>query len=56
MNTLRLPSSHPNSSVIQRWAADQESQLTRQTKEITKLQGLLKTILTNNPDLGKPVH
>jgi hypothetical protein len=53
MITLRLPSSHPNGPVVQRWATDKESILNTHTKDIGRIQGILKTILTNNPDLGK---
>jgi hypothetical protein len=54
MIKLRLPSSHPDSPVIQRWATDKEAVLNNHTTDIAHIQGILKTILTNNPDLGKP--
>lgn len=53
MITLRLPGNHPDSPVIQRWARDKESILDSHTKDISRLQGIIKTILTNNPDLTK---
>ena len=53
MITLRLPSQHPDSPVIQRWASDKEQLLTNHGKQLSQLQGILKTILTNNPELGK---
>lgn len=53
MITLRLPSAHPNSGIMQRWATDKESIITNHSKDIQRLQGVLKTILTNNPGLGK---
>lgn len=53
MITLRIPSSHPDASVIQRWATDKEKLLDTHAKDIDRLQGIIKTILTNNPDLGK---
>lgn len=54
MITLRLPTSHPNNAVISRWAQDKENILNNHAKDITRLQNVIKTILTNNPDLGKP--
>lgn len=53
MIRLRLPGTHPNSPVIQRWASDKETLLDTHGKDITRIQGVLKTILTNNPELGK---
>ena len=54
MIKLRLPSDHPNSPVLQKWATEKESLIGDHAKQINQLQGLLKTILTNNPELGKP--
>ena len=54
MIKLRLPGGHPDSPVIQRWAFDKEALLDNHGKDITRIQGILKTILTNNPELGKP--
>jgi hypothetical protein len=53
MITLRLPSGHPNAPVVQRWASDKEAILTNHTNDIEKMKGLLQTILTNSPELGK---
>lgn len=53
MIPLRLPAAHPHAPVIQEWAKDKESILNTHGKDITKIYGLLKTILTNNPELGK---
>ena len=53
MITLRLPGDHPNSSTLSRWATDKENLLNTHIKAIAQIQGVLKTILTNNPDLGK---
>lgn len=53
MINLRLPSSHPDNSVIQRWAQDKEKLLDSHVKEISRLKGIIQTILTNNPDLVK---
>ena len=53
MITLQLPGSHPNAPVIQRWATDKEHVLNTHTNDIKHIQGILKTILTNNPELGK---
>lgn len=54
MIKLRLPGDHPHSGVIQRWAQDKEQLIDKQNVDIQRLQGILKTILTNNPSLGKP--
>lgn len=54
MITLKLPSNHPNQPVMQRWATDKEQVLDGHGRQIKELQGVLKTILTNSPDLGKP--
>ena len=54
MIKLRLPGGHPDSPVIQRWASDKEALLDTHDKDINRIQGILKTILTNNPELGKP--
>jgi hypothetical protein len=54
MITLRLPADHPNSAVLQKWAKDQEQLHSNHTTDIARIQGILKTILTNNPALGKP--
>lgn len=54
MIKLKLPGSHPNSPVIQRWADDKENILNGHTTDIGNLRKMLQTILTNNPDLGKP--
>lgn len=53
MIPLRLPGNHPNSAVIQGWAKDKEAILNTHAKQLSQLEGILKTILTNNPDLGK---
>jgi hypothetical protein len=53
MIKLRLPKDHPNSPVVQRWADDKEQIITTHQDKISKLEGVLRTILTNNPDLGK---
>lgn len=53
MIPLRIPSSHPNAPVIQRWATDKESILNNHTQDLKKIKGLLQTILSNNPALGK---
>jgi hypothetical protein len=53
MITLKLPGSHPNAPVIQKWASDKEALLTNHTNDIARIQNVLKTILTNNPELGK---
>ncbi len=54
MIKLRLPGNHPDSPVIQRWAADKEQIITTHSTDISHIQGILKTILSNNPELGKP--
>ena len=54
MIKLRLPGEHPDSPVIQRWASDKEALLNNHGQDIARIQGILKTILTNNPELGKP--
>lgn len=54
MIPLRIPGSHPNAGVIQRWAQDKEQILNNHGSDIKAMQAVLKTILTNNPDLGKP--
>jgi hypothetical protein len=54
MIPLRLPGSHPNSAVIQKWASDKEQIITTHGSDIKQLQGIIKTILSNQPDLGKP--
>lgn len=54
MIRLRLPSTHPDSPVIQKWADDKEQVLTNHQTQLKQIQGVLKTILTNNPELGKP--
>lgn len=54
MITLKLPSDHPNQSIVQRWATDKEGLINNQGVQLKQLQGILKTILTNNPGLGKP--
>ncbi len=53
MITLRLPGSHPNNAVLHNWAKDKESILNNDSTDIQRLQGIIKTILSNNPDLGK---
>ena len=53
MIPLRLPGTHPNNAVIQRWAADKEQIITNHGSDIKQLQGIIRTILTNQPDLGK---
>jgi hypothetical protein len=53
MITLRLPGTHPNQPVIAKWAQDKESIIGNHTTQLKQIQGILKTILTNNPDLGK---
>jgi len=53
MIKLRIPGSHPDGPVIQKWAQDKENILLNHTTDISRIQGILKTILTNNPDLGK---
>jgi hypothetical protein len=53
MITLRLPKDHPNSPVVQKWAADKEQIITGHGDRLQHLENVLKTILTNNPQLGK---
>ena len=54
MIPLRIPGTHPNAGVIQRWATDKEQLLNTHHKDIQTLQNIIKTILTNQPELGKP--
>ena len=53
MIPLRIPANHPDAPVIQKWATDKENILNTHTKSIAQLQGLLQTLLANNPKLGK---
>ena len=45
MITLKLPSSHPNSPVLQKWATDKEQLLNAHTKQLSRLEGVIKLLL-----------
>ena len=53
MIPLKLPGSHPNNSILHNWAKDKENLIKSQNDRLAHLEGILKTILTNSPDLGK---
>lgn len=53
MITLKLPGSHPHNSIITNWAKDKENIVNSHNTRITHLENLLKTLLTNDPSLGK---
>ena len=53
MINLRLPSNHPNSPVIQRWATDKERLLEGHSKRITHLEEVIKTLLDSKSGQGK---
>lgn len=50
---LRLPSTHPNQPVIQRWADDKEKTIDAHERKLAFLEGILKNVLSQNPDLLK---
>jgi hypothetical protein len=56
MIVLRLPGDHPHQPIISKWAQDKESILTSHSTQIQQLQNVLKNILGNNPELGKPFN
>lgn len=51
MIPLKLPSSHPNASVMQNWATDKENLLKSHGNQIVELQKIIRNLLTRNPDL-----
>jgi len=53
MITLKLPGTHPNNSILHNWARDKENIFNSHNARISRLEGILKTMLSNNPDLGK---
>lgn len=50
---LRLPGNHPDQPVIQRWADDKEKIIDAHEKKIAFLEGVLKNLLKQNPNLIK---
>jgi biopolymer transport protein ExbB/TolQ len=53
MIPLKIPADHPHAPIIQRWAKDKESILDGHGQRLKAIENVLKTILSNSPDLGK---